>query len=441
MEVKEQKKPQPSFGALYFSSSEDEEEANEIQPGQVPEDQTVANTHVVDITRINADGTNEKKSYEVTDDNSHIIDTKGKYDHKSPSPQNSAQTIPPFPPHMTVKEASSLQVHDQIDHRDPVGRFVFATVEEKQGTKLKIHYDGWSKKWDVWSDFEKEIHRFAAAGSISRRAPHRLNHLKKGDHVDINPTQRHCGWKIGEIQRVTEDIARQVQVVYEHLDQNYLYWTHVDNEDEIAEFLIKSNAEQKQNMNDIDEMMEGHANVMDTKGFKGEDEGTSSKANDETEKVKMNESSCVVSPKEQRARQFEMFLKRNNLETYADTFVEQCCNDLEFVDMFTDELLQNDIKMQNKFLRKRFLSKCVEMKDDMDRLKDECGISSVLYNRLAKYGLVTMNILCEEIKKQSDLKDKYQIDNDNQCNFVWQLIQKCENQNHDQVQAEGTPYI
>eukprot|EP01083_Nonionella_stella_P008266 23783_1 len=157
--------------------------------------------------------------------------------------------------------------------------------------------------------------------------------------------------------------------------------------------------------------------------------------------IASNESQCVMSPKDHRARQFGKFLKRNNLETYADKFAEQSCNDLEFVDMFTDELLQNDIKMQNKFLRKRFLSKCVEMKDDMDRLKDECGISSVLYNRLAKYGLVTMNILCEEIKKQSDLKDKYQIDNDNQCNFVWQLIQKCENQNHDQVQAEGTPYI
>eukprot|EP01083_Nonionella_stella_P275901 937151_1 len=33
------------------------------------------------------------------------------------------------------------------------------------------------------------------------------------------------------------------------------------------------------------------------------------------------------------------------------------------VDMFTDELLQNDIKIQNTFLRKRFLNKCVEMKE------------------------------------------------------------------------------
>eukprot|EP01083_Nonionella_stella_P275900 937150_1 len=71
---------------------------------------------------------------------------RSQYDHEEKLHQNSVQTIPPFPSHMTLKDASSLKVHDKIDHRDPVGRYILATVEDKQGTNLKIHYDGWSKK-------------------------------------------------------------------------------------------------------------------------------------------------------------------------------------------------------------------------------------------------------------------------------------------------------
>ena len=63
------------------------------------------------------------------------------------------QRVTPFVPRMTLQQAFELQIGDKIDHRDAVGRFVFATVSEKHGTNLKIHYDGWSRKWDTWSDF------------------------------------------------------------------------------------------------------------------------------------------------------------------------------------------------------------------------------------------------------------------------------------------------
>ena len=52
--------------------------------------------------------------------------------------------MPPFQSHMSLKQGKMLKIHDKIDHRDQVGRFVFATVCEKQGTNLKIHYDGMS---------------------------------------------------------------------------------------------------------------------------------------------------------------------------------------------------------------------------------------------------------------------------------------------------------
>eukprot|EP00483_Globobulimina_turgida_P000629 UN00629 len=140
-----------------------------------------------------------------------------------------------FPAHMTLLEADKLRVNDKIDHRDGVGRFVYATILEKQHTHLKIHYNGWSRKWDTWSDYEKELHRFAKPGTISKRPSHRFRYLKEGDYVDINPIQRHPGWKWGVIRRL-DDKSGQVNVVYDSADKNYLYWAHLDNKSEIAEF-------------------------------------------------------------------------------------------------------------------------------------------------------------------------------------------------------------
>eukprot|EP01083_Nonionella_stella_P218603 783819_1 len=144
-----------------------------------------------------------------------------------------------FVPHMSVEDAYVLSVHAKIDHRDHVGRFLPATVEQKQGSNLRIHYDGWSRKWDVWSDFNAELHRFASAGSISSRPSHhrQFNELKKGDSVDINPLHSHAGWKVGEILRLDAK-SGQVCVAYEYFDtlsiKTHLYWTHLDNADEIA---------------------------------------------------------------------------------------------------------------------------------------------------------------------------------------------------------------
>eukprot|EP01084_Bolivina_argentea_P068627 124905_1 len=147
---------------------------------------------------------------------------------------------PPFVSHMSYQEANRLSIDDKIDHRDHVGRFVYATVSEKQGTNLKIHYDGWDRKWDTWSDFTIEIDRFAHAGSISKRPSYRFAQFKKGDYVDINP--RHQVWRNwtgGKICR-TDQESGQVQVSYEFLGKTNLYWTHLDNVTEIAEIGSKS---------------------------------------------------------------------------------------------------------------------------------------------------------------------------------------------------------
>ena len=161
-----------------------------------------------------------------------------------PAPQStidhpSGEAVHPFVPHMSLEQAQQLKVFDRIDHRDTVGRFVLATIMEKQGMNLKIHYVKWPRKWDAWSDFTKELHRFAIAGSIFRRKARRFSNPKVGDYIDINPKCRHPGWKCGEI-RIVDDISGQVQVVYEELDKKYLCWAHLDDTSEIAAFDTKS---------------------------------------------------------------------------------------------------------------------------------------------------------------------------------------------------------
>ena len=69
---------------------------------------------------------------------------------------------------LTFEECEQLQVGDQIDHRDDVGRFLLASIIEKDGSKVKIHHEGWNSKWDAWSDYAQELYKFAAARSISR---------------------------------------------------------------------------------------------------------------------------------------------------------------------------------------------------------------------------------------------------------------------------------
>eukprot|EP01083_Nonionella_stella_P028071 77304_1 len=61
--------------------------------------------------------------------------------------ENNNRKVPPFVSHMRIEDSMPL--------RDQVGRFLFAAVTEK------IHYDGWSHKWDTWSDFCVELHLFA----------------------------------------------------------------------------------------------------------------------------------------------------------------------------------------------------------------------------------------------------------------------------------------
>ena len=110
-----------------------------------------------------------------------------------------------------------------------------------------------------------------------------------------------------------------------------------------------------------------------------------------------------------------------------DSFKENECCDMDSIELFDDETLRDDIGITNKIHRKKILKKCRQMKEEMDNFKDNLGIPTILYKPLAKYGVVTLSILCNEIKTKNDLKIKYKMTNENQCQLLWNIIQQNEN--------------
>ena len=112
---------------------------------------------------------------------------------------------------MTIEEAGKLKVGDKIDHRDNVGKFVLATIIAKNGTKLRIHYDGWGQKWDTWQDYTTQLHNFAKAKSISQRPPHRFKDIAVHDWIECN-SKRDPGWRISEIRRIPDNFNTNGQI-------------------------------------------------------------------------------------------------------------------------------------------------------------------------------------------------------------------------------------
>eukprot|EP01084_Bolivina_argentea_P221805 375592_1 len=163
-----------------------------------------------------------------------------------PKPKAEAQDFVMFPSHITLQNAMKLAVGDKIDHRDNIGYFAIATVLAKNGSKLKIHYDGYPNKYDRWCNikFPFELCRFAPAGSISQRPSYQdhFRSLRVGDHVDIlNPRLpgNGGGWKVGTILRFSKTRG-QVRVEYSDLGGiEKRVWTHLDNDKEIAQYKTK----------------------------------------------------------------------------------------------------------------------------------------------------------------------------------------------------------
>eukprot|EP01083_Nonionella_stella_P190377 705068_1 len=146
-------------------------------------------------------------------------------------------SVPAFHPHMSLDEATQLNVNDSVDYRLSTGQCVLVTITAKSGTNLTIKYND----WEYSCDYSTNLQRFAKPESISKRSAHRFEELKlqKDDLVDINPIIAHPGWKPAVIKKM-DALSGQIQVQYEHDNKNYIYWTHLDNEQEIAPITSKT---------------------------------------------------------------------------------------------------------------------------------------------------------------------------------------------------------
>jgi len=166
--------------------------------------------------------------------------------------------IQPFIRHMSLNAAVQLRVGSKVDHRDEVGKSLKAvlTSYNPKDKTFCVKYERYGSKWDTVSDPVKELWRFSRYNTLSRRPvlKKEMVDLVKGDMVDIN-SPRHPGWRYGTIRLLDmnkntgERLSGWIQVRYKaeytlptgsKETRNYLFWVHMDNEEEVAPFLTKS---------------------------------------------------------------------------------------------------------------------------------------------------------------------------------------------------------
>eukprot|EP01084_Bolivina_argentea_P226089 381947_1 len=182
-----------------------------------------------------SDWTISSDSSDSSNDSSDDIETERKEHWKYINRQitKHQEIISLFQPHLSMDEANKLQCGDMIDHKYSItDKFDSAMILGKKGTNLKIHYTQFDDEYDKYSDYTKELHCFAAPGSISTRHAHRLKQLQKGDFVSINPIHKHPECKCGMVEELDTG-SGQLQIKYRFDNNFYSYWTHCDNEIEI----------------------------------------------------------------------------------------------------------------------------------------------------------------------------------------------------------------
>eukprot|EP01083_Nonionella_stella_P161707 529997_1 len=130
-------------------------------------------------------------------------------------------------------------------------------------------------------------------------------------------------------------------------------------------------------------------------------------------------------------QQFYAFLENIRLTEYFDQFKEASVCDIRDVEFFDADTL-SDIKFRNKLHEKKLLKEAenfkVKMNEFMQLLKEN-QISSqhkLLFNKL---GIVTVDILCNQIKEKKHLQQKCNITNVPQQDMIWRMIERQWNPN------------
>eukprot|EP01084_Bolivina_argentea_P125461 222287_1 len=131
-----------------------------------------------------------------------------------------------------IEKEQNLKIDYRIDYRIDTGKFIEATIVNKNNTTLTIQFENDEEELEeVECDYKTNISRFSQYGSISKRKAHRFISLIQEDYIDINRN----GWRFGEISEF-DDKSGQILVGFLDDEEEYEeYWTHLDNEQEVAE--------------------------------------------------------------------------------------------------------------------------------------------------------------------------------------------------------------
>ena len=238
-----------------------------------------------------------------------------------------------FRSHLNLQEALELKKGDQFDHRDKFGRVFPAEVANKDHIRgVEVHYEGWPNKWNIWSDPRRELWRFAAYKSISKRPRHRFKDLGVGDFIDCNPMYSDFpGWRYAEIKQLDNN-SGQVQVILQESGngpqfggnngnandgKEKVHWVHLDNPLEVAVFATKANGnsvmqQQSNIMNDI--VNSSSKKIEDTK-FEPIDYSSSTNNNNNNNDTREGFFKCGECPKS--------FTQRNQLQTHKLTHIKR----------------------------------------------------------------------------------------------------------------------
>eukprot|EP01084_Bolivina_argentea_P018525 34476_1 len=192
----------------------------------------------------------------------------------------------------------------------------------------------------------------------------------------------------------------------------------------------KDGKEEKQapNYGDIDidvDMISAELQKQSEMNSKQKDENKISNINDNDDKSNDNFDENKQKNINGPIQQFYEFLKHHRLEQYFVKFKENECCDIRDIEYLIDDedFLKNDIGIKHKIHRKRLIGECTKLKQQMDIFKETNLIPSILIEKLSDYGIVTMHILCKQVEKKMDLRNKLHIDNDNQITLLWNIIQ------------------
>merc|ERR1719491_269685 len=109
-----------------------------------------------------------------------------------------------------------------------------ALIVKQLKLNLKVRDENATRTKAVWINAHAQsgLERLAKAHSVTKRAAHRLNGTEKGSYLDIRPRMRFDRWVTGAVR---ERDGGQVQVCWEMLGRNQLFWVHLDNTEEVSE--------------------------------------------------------------------------------------------------------------------------------------------------------------------------------------------------------------